>query len=82
VYVIIFIESCFNFISIFTYVLPSCDQSLSLCPASSLSCAILSHTGLLEVSMTNLRSLRYFLAWGPVLPNDFFLEKANAKWEI
>jgi hypothetical protein len=26
--------------------------------------------GLLEVLETNLRSLGYFLAWGPMLPND------------
>jgi hypothetical protein len=56
-------------ISIFYVFLPSCGQSLSLCPASSSCCAILSHAGLLEVPATNLRSLGYILAWGPVLLN-------------
>jgi hypothetical protein len=65
-----FIELCFNFISVFYIFLPSCGQSLSLCHASSSSCAILSHAGLLRVPATNLGSLDYFLAWGPVLPND------------
>jgi hypothetical protein len=50
--------------------LPSYGQSLSLCPASSSSCAILSQVGLLEVPVTNLGSLGYFLAWGPVFSND------------
>jgi hypothetical protein len=31
--------------------------------------------GLLEVPTTYLGSLGYFLTWGPVLPNDCFLEK-------
>jgi hypothetical protein len=47
----------------------SCGQSLSLYPTSNSSCAILSQAGLLEVPMTNLMSLCYFLTWGPVLPN-------------
>jgi hypothetical protein len=50
--------------------LSSCGQSLSLCPTSSSSCAILSQAGMLKVPVTNLRSLGYFLAWDPVLPND------------
>jgi hypothetical protein len=55
--------------------LPSCGQSLSLCPASSSSCVILSHVGLLEVPATNLGSLIYFLAWGPMLLNGCSSEK-------
>jgi hypothetical protein len=31
--------------------------------------------GLLDVPVTNLESLSYFLAWGPVLSNDCSLEK-------
>jgi hypothetical protein len=57
-------------ISIFYVFLPSCGQSLSICPASSLSCAILSQVDLHEVPATNLGSLGYILAWGPVLLND------------
>jgi hypothetical protein len=64
-----FIELFFNFMSIFCIFLPSCGQSLSLCPTSSSSCVILSQAGLLKVPVTNLGSLGYFLAWGPVLPN-------------
>jgi hypothetical protein len=60
---------------VFCVFLPSCGQSLSLCPASSSSCAILSQPGLLEVPATNLGSVGYFLAWGPVLPNGCSLEK-------
>jgi hypothetical protein len=41
----------------------------SLCLAL-LSCAILSQVGLLEVPVTYLESLSYFLAQGPVLLND------------
>jgi hypothetical protein len=74
-YAIIFIELCFNFMSIFCVFLPSCHQSLFLCPASCLSCATLSQAGLLEVPATNLGSLGYFLAWGPVLLNGYSLEK-------
>jgi hypothetical protein len=57
------------YIYFFCVFLPSHGQSLSLCPASSSSYAILSHMGLLEVPMTNLGSLGSFLPWGPVLPN-------------
>jgi hypothetical protein len=74
-YAIIFIELCFNFMSIFCVFLPSCGQSLSLYPASSSSCAILPQAGLLEVPAINLGSLGYFLTWGPVLPNGCFSEK-------
>jgi hypothetical protein len=70
-----FIKLSFNFISIFCVFLPSCGQSLSLCPASSLSCAILSQVGLFEVPATNLGSLGYFLAWGLVLPNGCYSKK-------
>ena len=59
----------------FCVFLPSCGQSLSLCPASSLSCAILSQAGLLKVPVTNLGSLGYFLAWGPMLLNGCSSEK-------
>jgi hypothetical protein len=41
-YTIMFIELCFNFMYDFCVFLLSCGQLLSLCPASSLSCAILS----------------------------------------
>jgi hypothetical protein len=61
-YVIMFIELCFNFISIFCVFFPSCGQSLSLCPASSSSCAIMLHKGMFDVPMNNLGSLGYFLA--------------------
>jgi hypothetical protein len=54
--------------SIFAYFYPHV-VSHSLCPASSSSCAILSQAGLLEVLATNLGSLGYFLAWGPLLLN-------------
>jgi hypothetical protein len=74
-YAIMFIELCFNFMSVFYVFLPSCGQSLSLCAASSSSCAILLQAGLLEVPVTNLGSLCYFLAWGSVLPNGCSSEK-------
>jgi hypothetical protein len=74
-YVIVFIELCFNFISVFCIFLHSCGQSLSLCPTSSSSCVILSQVGLLEVLATNLGSLGYFLAWGPVLLHGCYSEK-------
>jgi hypothetical protein len=57
----------FHFYVYFCVFLPSCGQLLSLCPASSLSCAILSHIGLLQVPATCLVSLDYFLARGSVL---------------
>jgi hypothetical protein len=74
-YAIMFRELCFNFMSIFCVFLSSCGQLLSLCLASSLSCAILSHMGLLEVPATYLGSLGYFLARGPVLQNGCSSEK-------
>jgi hypothetical protein len=64
-----FIKLSFNFMSIFCVFLSSYGQLLSLCPAFSSSCAILLHAGLLEVPVTNLRSLGYFFAQGLVLPN-------------
>jgi hypothetical protein len=71
-----FIELCFNFMSVFFCVfLPSCGQLLSLCPTTSLSCAILLQAGLLEVPVTYLGSLGYFLARGPVLSNGCSSEK-------
>jgi hypothetical protein len=66
----------------FCVFLPSCGQSLSLCPASTSSCAILSHAGLLEVPMTNLGSLGYFLAQGPVLPYDCSWENLMLNWGV
>jgi hypothetical protein len=74
-YGIMFIELCFNFMSVFYVFLPSCGQSLSICLASSSSFAILSQAGLLEIPTTNLGSLGYFLAWGPVLTNNCSSEK-------
>jgi hypothetical protein len=43
--------------------------------ASSSSCAILSQAGLLEVHVTYLGSLGYYLARVPVLLNDYSSEK-------
>jgi hypothetical protein len=63
------------YVCFFCVFLPSCGQLLSLCPASSLSCTIQSQAGLLEVSMTYLGSLSYFLAWGLVLLNGCSSEK-------
>jgi hypothetical protein len=67
-YAIMFIELCFNFMSPLR-IYPSCGQLLFPCLASSLSCAILSQVGLLEVPTTYLGSLGYFLARGLVLLN-------------
>jgi hypothetical protein len=61
--------------SIFYIFLPSCGPLLSLYPASSSSCVILSQAGLVEVPATYLGSLGYFFAWGPVLPNACSIEK-------
>jgi hypothetical protein len=74
-YAIMFIELCFNFISIFCVFLPSCGQLLSLYPASNSSCAILLQAGLLEVPATYMGSLGYFLTRDPVLPNGCSSEK-------
>jgi hypothetical protein len=60
--------------SVFCVILLSCGLSLSLCPASSSSYAILPQAGLLEVPVTNLGSLGYFLAGGPMLPNGCSLK--------
>jgi hypothetical protein len=68
-YAIMFIELCFNFMPVFYIFLPSRGRSLSFCPASSSSCTILSHGGLIEVHTTNLGSFSYFLARGPLLLN-------------
>jgi hypothetical protein len=59
----------------FCVFLPPYGHLISLCPASSLSCAIISQTGLLEVPVTYLGSLDYFLAQDPALPNDCSLKK-------
>jgi hypothetical protein len=59
----------------FLHVCPSCGQLLFPCLASSLSCAILSYAGLLEVPATYLGSLSYFLARGLVLPNGCSIKK-------
>jgi hypothetical protein len=56
-----FIELCFYFMSVFAYFYPHVVSCLSLCPVSSLSCAILSQAGLLEVPATYLGSLVIFL---------------------
>jgi hypothetical protein len=53
----------------FLHIYHSCDQLLFPCLATSLSCAILSQVCLLKVHVTYLRSLGYFLARDPVLPN-------------
>jgi hypothetical protein len=63
-YAIMFIELCFNFMSVFLHVYPSCGQLIFSCLVSSLSCIILSQADLLEVSMTYLGSIGYFLARG------------------
>jgi hypothetical protein len=59
----------------FLHVYPSCGQLLFPCLATSSTCAILSQAGLLEVPTTYMVSLGYFLARGPVLPNDCSLKK-------
>jgi hypothetical protein len=59
----------------FNVFLLSCGQSLSLCPASSSSCSIMSQAGLLEVPTTNLGSFGYFVTWGPVLLNSCYSKK-------
>jgi hypothetical protein len=64
-----FIELCFNFMSVLR-IYPSCGQLFVPCLASSSSCAILSQPGLLEVPVTYLGFLAYFLAQSPVLLND------------
>jgi hypothetical protein len=70
------------YVYFFCVFLPSCGQFLSLCSTSSLSCVILSQAGLLEVSVTYLGSLGYFLARGPVLLNGCSSEKLmlNGRW--
>jgi hypothetical protein len=69
-YAIMFIELCFNFMSIFLSNYPSCGQLL-FC----LSCAILSHASLLEVHVTYLGPLVIFLAQCLVLSNGCSLKK-------
>jgi hypothetical protein len=71
---IIFIEFCFNFMS-FLRIYPSCCQLLFHYLTSELSCVILSHAGLLEVPMTYLGSLGYFLAPGSRVLNCRSSEK-------
>jgi hypothetical protein len=61
--------------SVFVYFYPPCGQLFSLYLTSSLSCVILSQAGLLEIPVTYLGSLGYFLTRGPVLPNDCSSEK-------
>jgi hypothetical protein len=60
---IMLIELCFNFMSVFYIFIPR-GQLLFPYLASSLSCAILSQAGLLEVPATYLGSLGYFLTPG------------------
>jgi hypothetical protein len=74
-YTIMFIELCFNFMSIFLHAYPLCVQLLFPCLTTSLSFAMLSQAGLLEVHVTYLGSLGYFFTRGPVLSNDCSLEK-------
>jgi hypothetical protein len=69
-----FIELCFNFMSIL-HIYPSCGQVLFPCLPFGLSCAILLLAGLLEVPATYLGSLGYFLAQEPVLLNGCPSEK-------
>jgi hypothetical protein len=59
----------------FLHVYPLCGQLLFTCLTSSLSCAILSQAGLLEVPVTYLWSFGYFLIRDPVLLNDYSMEK-------
>jgi hypothetical protein len=69
-----FIELCFSFVSIFVYL--SLMWSVTFpCLTFSLSCAILSQSGLLEVPVTYLRSFGYFLARGLVLLHGCTSEK-------
>jgi hypothetical protein len=81
-YLIMFIELYFDFMSVFLHVYPSCDQLLFPCLTTSLSCAILSQAGLLEVPVTNLGSLGYFLARGLVFLNDCSLKKPMLNGEF
>jgi hypothetical protein len=60
-YAIMFIELCINFMSIL-HVYPSCDHLLFSLSHPSSSCAILLQVGLLEILVTYLASLGYFLA--------------------
>jgi hypothetical protein len=60
---------------LFLHIYQSCGQLLSSCLASSLSCAIVSQAGLLEVPATYLGSFGYFCARGLLLLNGFSLEK-------
>jgi hypothetical protein len=69
-----FIELCFNFM-FFLHIYPSSGQMLFPCLTCSSSCAILSQTGLLEVSMTYLGTLDYFLALGLMLLNGWSSKK-------
>jgi hypothetical protein len=77
-YAIIFIELCFNFMSIFAYLSLMWSVNFPYLTAS-LSCAILSQANPLEVPATYLGSLGYFLARGPVLPNGCSSEKLMLK---
>jgi hypothetical protein len=61
---------CSSFISILHFLTLMWSVAF-LCLASSLSCAILSQKGLLEVPVTYLRSLGYYLARGLVLVNGY-----------
>jgi hypothetical protein len=54
---------------------PSCDQLL-FC----LSCAILSHAGLLEVLVTYLGFLGYFSCSVSSVAEWLLLEKVNVEW--
>jgi hypothetical protein len=59
----------------FLHIYPSCGQLIFPYIATSLSCAILSQAGLLEVLVTYLGSLGYFLSRGLLLLNGYSLVK-------
>jgi hypothetical protein len=69
-----FIELCFIFMYVFTFFNPHVVSCFP-CLATSLSYAILSQAGLLEIPVTYLESLGYFLARSLVLQNGCSLEK-------
>jgi hypothetical protein len=68
----LFIKLCFNFMSIFV---PHVVSYPFLCLAFSLSCAILSQMGLLEVPVAYRVSLGYFLARSLLLLNSCSSER-------
>jgi hypothetical protein len=70
-YAIMFIELCFNFMYVFFCIfIPHVVSYFFPYLTTSLSWTILSQVGLLEIPMTYMGSLDYFLAQGLVLPDD------------